>query len=243
MLDFFDDHLGDSIYASIKPFAVPTFSALSTSTSNLTTIPLLSSSSLLQSTTATNAIQFLSDNISNLPRDSILRQSLSLYALVYVGILLLYFSIATFSYYAIFDHRMKLHPRFLKNQVSKEIQFSLDAFPMLDLLTLPWFVGDVRGWSMLYDTMESGPFGAQGGWKPWVYMAASAAVFLLFTDFCIYWIHRILHIPVLYKKLHKPHHKWISKQSSPLLLSLFFRTLNSVVNAIVVADDLLWYRA
>lgn len=35
------------------------------------------------------------------------------------------------------------------------------------------------------------------------------AVFLLFTDFCIYWIHRWLHIPAIYKRLHKPHHKWV----------------------------------
>jgi sterol desaturase/sphingolipid hydroxylase (fatty acid hydroxylase superfamily) len=123
---------------------------------------------------------------------------------------LLYFSIATFSYYYIFDHRMKLHPRFLKNQVRQEIQFSLEAFPMLDLLTLPWFVGDVRGWSKLYDSMEEGPFGAVGGWQPWAYMLVSACAFLWFTDMCIYWVHRWLHIPVLYKKLHKPHHKWIS---------------------------------
>lgn len=40
-------------------------------------------------------------------------------------------------------------------------------------------------------------------------MAFSAAFFLWFTDFCIYWVHRWLHIPFLYKRLHKPHHKWI----------------------------------
>ena len=34
-------------------------------------------------------------------------------------------------------------------------------------------------------------------------------VFIIFTDFFIYWIHRGLHHPLLYKHLHKPHHKWI----------------------------------
>ena len=33
----------------------------------------------------------------------------------------MYFSVGTFAYYAIFDHRMKMHPRFLKNQVRQEI--------------------------------------------------------------------------------------------------------------------------
>lgn len=37
--------------------------------------------------------------------------------------------------------------------------------------------------------------------------------FLLFTDYCIYWVHRWLHIPILYKTFHKPHHKWISECS------------------------------
>ena len=122
----------------------------------------------------------------------------------------MYFSVGTMAYFLIFDHRMKMHPRFLKNQVRQEIMFSLEAFPMLDLLTIPWFLGDVRGYSMLYDSVAEGPFGVTGGWLPWAYMAVSAAIFLLFTDYCIYWVHRWLHIPFIYRKLHKPHHKWIS---------------------------------
>ena len=34
--------------------------------------------------------------------------------------------------------------------------------------------------------------------------------FLVFTDYCIYWIHRWEHHPLFYKWLHKPHHKWLS---------------------------------
>ncbi len=34
--------------------------------------------------------------------------------------------------------------------------------------------------------------------------------FLVFTDYCIYWIHRWEHHPICYKWLHKPHHKWLS---------------------------------
>lgn len=101
------------------------------------------------------------------------------------------------------------HPRFLKNQVSKEIRFSLDAFPLLDLFTLPWFVGDVRGHSMLFDTMADAPWQSLGSWGPWAYIAASSALFLWFTDFAIYWVHRWLHVPFLYKRIHKPHHKWV----------------------------------
>ncbi|GAA5960724.1 hypothetical protein JCM8115_001809 [Rhodotorula mucilaginosa] len=211
-LHYFDEYIGDRLYAALdNPFAH--FAAESGSTATFKNVSSLAAAIDLSSTSAAvDSVTRLVGSVpglSSLGRDSIVRQALSLYGITYVGIFLLYFSVATFSYYAIFDHRMEQHPRFLKNQVRKEIAFSLEAFPMLDLLTLPWFVGDVRGWSMLYDTIEEGPFGKQGGALPWLYMAFSAAFFLWFTDFCIYWVHRWLHIPFLYKRLHKPHHKWI----------------------------------
>ncbi len=36
----------------------------------------------------------------------------------------------------------------------------------------------------------------------------SIITFILFTDWQIYWIHRWLHHPLIYKYIHKPHHKW-----------------------------------
>lgn len=125
--------------------------------------------------------------------------------MVYLGIHVMYFSMATFSYYYIFDHRMMKHPRFLKNQVRKEIVYSLQAFPWLDALTVPWFVIEVRGGGMFYDKVSD--YG-------WLYLVASIPLFLLFTDVGIYWIHRIEHHPLLYKHVHKPHHKWISASTS-----------------------------
>lgn len=201
-LHYFDEYVGDRLFSLLdNPFsryAPASVSKLALDTSSPAAV-VASVQAALGTIPA----------LSSLGRDSLVRQSISLYAITYIGILLLYFSVATLSYYLIFDHRMKLHPRYLKNQVSKEIAYSLEAFPVLDLLTLPWFVGDVRGHSMLYDTIAEGPFGKQGGAMPWIYMAGSAAFFLWFTDFAIYWVHRWLHIPFLYKRLHKPHHKWI----------------------------------
>ncbi|GAA5992882.1 hypothetical protein JCM10908_001388 [Rhodotorula pacifica] len=212
-LHYFDEYIGDRLYAALdNPFAkyAAGEKAVAWTAKNLTSIvSAVDTSSTAAALESVKQIAASVPGLSSLGRDSILRQALSLYGITYVGIFVLYFSVATFSYYAIFDHRMEQHPRFLKNQVRKEIAYSLEAFPMLDLLTLPWFVGDVRGWSMLYDTIEEGPFGQQGGVMPWLYMAFSAAFFLWFTDFCIYWVHRWLHIPFLYKRLHKPHHKWI----------------------------------
>ena len=220
-LDFFDEYVGDKLYSCLEnplaKLASPAAANASSSSLSLSSLDLSSAPNAVSSVTAYLATV---PGLSSLPRDSMLRQALSLYAITYVGIFVLYFSVATASYYLIFDKRMEKHPRFLKNQVAKEIAFSLEAFPMLDLLTLPWFVGDVRGHSQLYDSIAEGPFGQQGGVMPWLYMAFSAALFLWFTDFAIYWVHRWLHIPFLYKRLHKPHHKWISASlSSRSLLS------------------------
>jgi len=37
----------------------------------------------------------------------------------------------------------------------------------------------------------------------------SVPFFLVFTDYGIYWVHRTLHHPSIYKYVHKPHHKWL----------------------------------
>ncbi|KAF9000694.1 fatty acid hydroxylase [Cyathus striatus] len=139
-------------------------------------------------------------SISAWPRDYVPRQILSLVAFTLVGIHLLYFIFAGLSYYFIFNREMERHPRFLKNQVKLEIQSSLRAFPAITLLTLPWFQGEVMGYSKLYDGFDT--YG-------YIYLCFSVPFFLLFTDYCIYWVHRILHYPPVYKALHKPHHKWI----------------------------------
>src|SRR6218665_1595484 len=39
-------------------------------------------------------------------------------------------------------------------------------------------------------------------------IALSVVAFILFTDCCIYWIHRWLHHRIFYSRLHKPHHQW-----------------------------------
>lgn len=138
--------------------------------------------------------------VSALPRDNIIRQTISLYVITYIGIVLLYFSCAYMSYHYLFNKELMKHPRFLKDQVRLEIESSLRAFPWLDLLTVPWFVLDVRGYSRMYDNVSD--YG-------WGYLIFTVPFFLVFTDTLIYWIHRSEHHPAVYKYIHKPHHKWI----------------------------------
>ena len=92
--------------------------------------------------------------LSAWPRDYIPRQLISLSLITLIGIFCLYLIFAGFSYQYIFNHDMMNHPRFLKNQVKLEIQCSLRAFPGMTLLTLPWFLAEVRGYSRLYDKVD-----------------------------------------------------------------------------------------
>lgn len=93
------------------------------------------------------------------------------------------------------------HPKFLKNQVWLEIKQANYAMPFMAIPTALIFVAEVRGHAKLYDTPDQGP----GRW----YDVIQFPFFIAFTDFFIYWIHRGLHHPLIYKRLHKPHHKWI----------------------------------
>lgn len=116
-----------------------------------------------------------------------------------------YFVCAGLSYIFVFDKDTFRHPKYLKNQMRLEIHQALTAMPVIALLTAPWFVAEVRGYSFIYDALPESSLWNMGGW----YNFLQFPFFLFFTDFCIYWIHRGLHHKTVYKHLHKPHHKWI----------------------------------
>jgi lathosterol oxidase len=141
-------------------------------------------------------------NMSLLPRYNILRQVISLLLVTSTFGWLLYFLVAWASYTWVYDKSNFNHPRYLKNQVAMEIKLASSAIPVMVFLTIPWFILELHGYSKLYwDINES-----TGGWKALVYQIPC---FILFTDCGIYFLHRWLHWPAVYKALHKPHHKWI----------------------------------
>ncbi|KAA1467305.1 hypothetical protein DENSPDRAFT_832318 [Dentipellis sp. KUC8613] len=211
VLDLFDEYLLDAAWARIVPLdafgGVPALSKAAANASSF--VPYVAPSSTWNQFVSylphpplphLNATVPAAHAISAWPRDYIPRQLLSLSAITLAGIYVLYFSFAWLSYTFIFNHEMMKHPRFLKNQVKLEIQSSLRAFPGITLLTLPWFEAEVRGHSKLYsDVSEYGI----------AYLIFSVPFFLLFTDYAIYWVHRLLHHPLVYKHIHKPHHKWL----------------------------------
>ncbi len=43
-----------------------------------------------------------------------------------------------------------------------------------------------------------------------LFTALGGLLYLLGTDLALYWAHRLFHTPLLYKKIHKVHHRWTS---------------------------------
>ncbi|KAF4120273.1 Delta7-sterol 5-desaturase [Geosmithia morbida] len=202
VLEFTDTFIADYVYAWAHPIKPAPYDSLMGIASNYSEAQQTFSPWTFQP-----ASQFISVQpsqaayMSAWPRDNVFRQLITLYFIVWLFGILVYFFFASLSYVFIFDKRTLDHPKFIKNQVWLEIVQANRAMPVMALCTAPVMVLEVRGYSKLYDTTDEGP----GMW----YNIAQLPLFLLFTDFCIYWIHRYLHHPLIYKRLHKPHHKWI----------------------------------
>ncbi|KAG5653013.1 hypothetical protein H0H81_002706 [Sphagnurus paluster] len=171
VLDLCDEYILDKVWAKLVPLSA--FASSYASVNSTLAIPVVHSTSAwsqmvahlphppipmdsiasLYSSTVTTATPIA--HLSAWPRDYIPRQLVSLCALTLVGVHILYFLFAWLSYKFIFNHDMMRHPRFLKNQIKLEIQCSLRAFPVMMLLTLPWFQAEVMGYSKLYDGLDT----------------------------------------------------------------------------------------
>ncbi|KAJ1671195.1 c-5 sterol desaturase [Coemansia sp. RSA 1836] len=135
-----------------------------------------------------------------LARNSVVRQSLSLFVFIYAYIVAFYLGTAGLSYRFIYDKKQEQHPKFLPQQRFLEIACASRALPQITLMTIPWILGQLHGYSRVYKDWNQ--YGV-------AYLFVSAAMFILFTDFCIYWVHRLEHHPLVYARCHKLHHKWI----------------------------------
>ncbi|KAI7412343.1 sterol delta 5,6-desaturase ERG3, partial [Hortaea werneckii] len=227
VLEVCDTFLFDKLYASVLPInpAVATFDPISTISASLKGYDAnatFDQATYTDSGLARSGWQWEPASsyfnvepseyayMSRWDRDNIYRQFISLYILTWLAGMAIYFVFATLSYIFVFDKETFNHPKYLKNQMSLEIKQTVESIPIMAIFTVPFFVAEVRGHSFMYDTTTDPGFthpilSLFGSW----WNILQFPFFLVFTDFCIYWIHRALHHPILYKRLHKPHHKWI----------------------------------
>ncbi|KAK2705860.1 hypothetical protein QYM36_016016, partial [Artemia franciscana] len=87
------------------------------------------------------------------------------------------------------------------DQIKLEIKMASFSLPIMAFLSAICFWLEVRGFTQLHSHIASGSAG-------FFSIILTSIAFLAFTDACIYWIHRCLHHPFFYTRLHKDHHKW-----------------------------------
>lgn len=80
----------------------------------------------------------------DIPDDNLLRQMLTIFLILVVGSYLLYFICAGGSYFFFYDKSLEEHPKFLDNQIYKEIRLSVTSLPLIAVLTTPVFLLEVR---------------------------------------------------------------------------------------------------
>eukprot|EP00127_Corallochytrium_limacisporum_P003845 Clim_evm59s153 gene=Clim_evmTU59s153 len=136
-----------------------------------------------------------------LEKGSLERNAISLFLVLWIGGTLMYLCTAFVSYHTLYDHNDMKSKHFIPGQIKLEIQCALWNIPWMSLPTVLVTLPELYGYAVLYDRMDE--YG-------YMYALASMFLFLLFTDFGIYWVHRLEHdIPWVYKNVHKPHHRWI----------------------------------
>jgi len=131
------------------------------------------------------------------------------YSLLSLGGVGFYFLFAGLSYYYWFVYNkprtypasgLTKDPAKLRAQIMDEIRIALTNIPLMAVLMLPLALGAHRGHSQLYKSVDD---------HGWAYLFFSIPLMFAFSDFCIYWIHRGLHHPLLYRRIHKPHHTYM----------------------------------
>eukprot|EP00667_Euglena_gracilis_P015200 EG_transcript_15802 len=146
-------------------------------------------------------------------KDSIFTQIGIYYGILSVGGMVMYLFFASLSYWFFFMWKAHLfYPdtipkEKLAAQRRHEISISLNSLPFMAILMLPFPVLSYRGYSRIYRDVDD--YG-------WAYFFFSIPFFLFFTDGLIYFVHRGLHHPLIYKRIHKPHHtyRWTTPFSS-----------------------------
>ena len=78
------------------------------------------------------------------PENDLLRQVGSLFLVTNIAVLILYFCLASFSFFFVFDRTLMQHPLILENQIQKEIMVTLKSIPFISFPTALLFVLQVQ---------------------------------------------------------------------------------------------------
>ena len=150
-----------------------------------------------------------------------------------VGGVISYFLLATMSYYLVFVWGKK---RYLPNEpmpdpaeMKKAMRLSIWNVVGNAILGTPFHYFIFKGYGKVYYSV------AERGWGYYIF---SFFVFLAITETGVYWAHRILHHPILYRFFHVYHHEyrkphpWVSMAFHPV--DSFLQAVPHYLTALIV---------
>jgi lathosterol oxidase len=139
-----------------------------------------------------------------------------------------YFSVSGLSYLIFFVWgRKRFHPTYVPkwDVLRDQMKWGIYGTVGNAVLTAPihWLVAN--NYSQAYWDISEAHWGLPGP----AYFVVSVVIYLTFTETWIYWVHRWLHLPAVFRVLHKPHHKWRATTS---WASMAFHPLDSFAQAL-----------
>ncbi|PPJ54464.1 hypothetical protein CBER1_06942 [Cercospora berteroae] len=193
VLELLDPIVMDSVYTSAKS------SLQSAACQHIDEQEDMILASARNRTLAYNRLCTLASDSGIWQRNDSRRQSISIFLFTLISSFSLYLILGTICYHLNFDPRWKSDPKFHKHQVREEMTESLTTLFWLNVLTVPIFLGQVHGYAKIYPLGEASL----------AYEMLQYPLFVLFSDAGMYWLHRMFHVPVLFRWMHKHHHYYV----------------------------------
>jgi len=100
-----------------------------------------------------------------------------------------------------FEHRYLNRHRPTAEDLRREIFNSLRTFVIFDLVLMLFLWGHKAGLFRLYFSIRE---------RGTAYFLLSIVLLVILDDALYYWMHRLMHHPVLYKRVHAAHHKTLN---------------------------------
>jgi sterol desaturase/sphingolipid hydroxylase (fatty acid hydroxylase superfamily) len=117
--------------------------------------------------------------------------------------------------------RIQFNRRFSSLSISEEVKNSVVSLMLFTAVDTIIYLAQIKGYTRVYsDINEYG----------WPYLVFSIVIIILFHDTYLYFVHRFMHLPKIYERVHKVHH--LSTDPSPFA-AFSFHPLEAVLEASV----------
>jgi sterol desaturase/sphingolipid hydroxylase (fatty acid hydroxylase superfamily) len=127
-----------------------------------------------------------------------------------------------------FQHRFLSGSKLKKGQIKKEVYRSALSAAIFTVLGMGMIILWQRGHTAIYTQLDAYPL--------W-YTALSIVFVLFIQDTFYYWLHRWMHLPRIYKWIHKAHHMSLHTSA---FTSFSFHPIESLLQAILIPLLVLW---